>query len=163
MCATTNHSFAQLHSSKYMSIAFFSRFRAFTLLGGLRDGLRGFAARLWLCGVAWLGFADDDACALMWLKQVESMRKGAMKGGFRTRGHGWASKASRRLCGGFAPSFPEKSIIFRQSDCNLPVVLSSESDSKHPPLACYSHASQSGFACVNVTGLREMASRDRKP
>ena len=50
---------------------------------------RGFAARLWLRGVASPGFADvcstniSDVCAPMLLNQVESMRKGAMKGGKR--------------------------------------------------------------------------------
>ena len=50
---------------------------------------RRFAARLWLRGVASLGFADvcstniSDVCAPMLLNQVESKRKGATQGGKR--------------------------------------------------------------------------------
>ena len=83
-----------------------------------REASRGFAARLWLRGVA---FADacstdiSDVCALMQLDHVKSMRKGVMKAvkemSFRTRGHGWASKGRsvevgpRWLCGGVAKTF----------------------------------------------------------
>ena len=37
--------------------------------------------------------------------------------------------------------FLSSPIIFRQSDCNLPVDLSEPSHTKHQPLACYCHES----------------------
>ena len=107
----------------------------------------------------------SDVCAPMLMNQVESMRKGAMKGGKRgielqdsgtwlglkgaehgswtavaSRGlRGGFAEASRRLRGGFAgasqrlrenlPSFLAKpglkrTVLFRSSSRNLPVILS---------------------------------------
>ena len=83
-----------------MSIVFFRGSGLIHCWGGYAGGFagpefveglasRGFAARLWLRGVASPGFADvcstniSHICAPMLLNQVESMRKGSMKGGKR--------------------------------------------------------------------------------
>ena len=83
-----------------MSIAFFGGSGLIHCWGGYARGFagpefveglasRGFAARLWLRGVALPGFADvcstniSDVCGPVLLNQVESMRKGAMKGAKR--------------------------------------------------------------------------------